>query len=148
MASAEVEQDSAAQPSRRSRPTSRRPRTAAGFASLLTSVGVAWALLAGCTDSDTSQPPATTQPAAAVQPTTTGASRDPEAMHVRVLGLWSGPEFDSFVTVKSAWELNTGGTVEWQGAQDLPAELDAQIEAGTPPDIAILPNIGLMHEFA
>ena len=148
MASAEVEQDSAAQPSRRSRPTSRRPRTAAGFASLLTSVGVAWALLAGCTDSDTSQPPATTQPAAAVQPTTTGASRDPEAMHVRVLGLWSGPEFDSFVTVKSAWELNTGGTVEWQGAQDLPAELDAQIEAGTPPDIAILPNIGLMHELA
>ena len=69
-------------------------------------------------------------------------------MHVRVLGLWSGPEFDSFVTVKSAWEQNTGGTVDWKGTRDLPGELDAQIEAGTPPDIAILPNIGLMHELA
>ena len=148
MASAEVEQDSAAQPSRRSRPTSRRPRTAAGFASLLTSVGVVWALLAGCTDSDTSQPlprRSRRRPCNRRRPV---ASRDPEAMHVRVLGLWSGPEFDSFVTVKSAWEQNTGGTVEWQGAQDLPGELDAQIEAGTPPDIAILPNIGLMHELA
>ena len=95
---AEVEQGLVAQPSRRSQPTSRRPRTVESLASLLTSVGVAWALLAGCTDSATSQPPATTQPVAAVQPTTAGASRDPEAMHVRVLGLWSGPEFDSFVT--------------------------------------------------
>ena len=69
-------------------------------------------------------------------------------MHVRVLGLWSGPEFDSFVTVKSAWEQNTGGTVDWTRDPDLPAELDAQIAAGTPPDIAILPNIGLMHELA
>jgi alpha-glucoside transport system substrate-binding protein len=69
-------------------------------------------------------------------------------MHVRVLGLWSGPEFDSFVTVKSAWEQNTGGTIDWTGARDLPGELNAQLESGTPPDIAILPNIGLMHELA
>jgi hypothetical protein len=62
--------------------------------------------------------------------------------------LWSGPEFDSFVTVKSVWEQDTGGTVDWQGSRDLPGELDAQIESGTPPDIAILPNVGLMHELA
>ncbi|MGB8861270.1 MAG: ABC transporter substrate-binding protein [Ilumatobacteraceae bacterium] len=67
---------------------------------------------------------------------------------MRVLGLWSGPEFDSFVAVKSTWEADTGGTVDWKGARDLPAELDEQIKAGTPPDIAILPNIGLMRELA
>lgn len=133
---AEVEQGLEAQRHRRSRPTSRRHRASECRAPLLLCVGVAWALIAGCTDSATSQP------------TTTAASRDPQDMHVRVLGLWSGPELDSFVTVKSTWEQNTGGTVDWNGTRDLPGELDAQTEAGTPPDIAILPNIGLMHELA
>jgi alpha-glucoside transport system substrate-binding protein len=121
---------------------------------LLLCIGVAWVLIAGCSDSATSQPTAppqptaTTQPAATVEPTTTVASRDPGDTHVRVLGLWSGPEFDSFVTVKSTWEQNTGGTVDWKAARDLSGELGTQIESGTPPDIAILPNIGLMHELA
>ena len=68
--------------------------------------------------------------------------------HVRVLGLWSGPEFDSFVTVKSAWEAATGGIVDWEATQDLPDVLDAHIRAGTPPDIAVLPNLGLMQQLA
>lgn len=70
------------------------------------------------------------------------------AMDVSVMGLWSGPEFDSFDTIMSTWEADTGGTVDWTGARDLTAELTKQIEAGTPPDIAVLPNVGLMHELA
>ncbi len=96
---------------------------------------IAWGLAAGCSGSATSQP-------------TTPASADPTATDVRVLGLWSGPEFDSFKTVASTWEQDTGGTVDWTGARDLPSELRAQIDAGTPPDIAILPNLGLMHQLA
>ena len=69
-------------------------------------------------------------------------------MHVRVLGLWSGPEFDSFATVKSAWERSTGGIVDWEGTQDLPNVLAGRLQAGDPPDIAILPNAGLMHQLA
>ena len=109
---AEVEQGLETQRLWRSRRTSRSPRTAGRLLPLLMCGGVAWALIAGCTESATSQSSATTQPAATVQPTTV-AARDPENMNVRVLGLWSGPEFDSFVTVKSAWEQNTGGTVDW-----------------------------------
>ena len=126
---------------------------------LLLLVGVPCVLLAGCTDSTKSQPTAATAaPTAASQSastaqsaataTTAATAGDAEAMDVRVLGLWSGPELDSFETVKSTWEHDTGGTVDWTGSRDLSSELREQIEAGTPPDIAILPNIGLMHELA
>ena len=70
------------------------------------------------------------------------------ARHVRVLGLWSGPEYDSFVTVKSAWEKSTGDTVDWQGTQDLTAALEADDQAGTPPDIAVVPNLAVMRQLA
>jgi alpha-glucoside transport system substrate-binding protein len=105
-------------------------------------LGVAWVLLAACSDNGSSA--GTT---VATAPATTVVTADPEH-DVRVLGLWSGPELTSFETVKSAWEQSTGGTVEWTGARDLTGELHAQIAAGTPPDIAILPNVGLLHELA
>ena len=100
-------------------------------------VVVSCALIAGCSGSDGTQPVDSTVPATAASDAA-----------VDVLGLWSGPEFDSFDTVASAWEASTGGTVEWTGTRDLPRELAARIDAGTPPDIAILPSIGLMHELA
>jgi alpha-glucoside transport system substrate-binding protein len=68
--------------------------------------------------------------------------------HVRVLGLWSGPEYDNFATVKSAWEKSTGDTVDWQGTQDVTAALEADDQAGTPPDIAVLPNLAVMRQLA
>ena len=74
------------------------------------------------------------QPSNDVQcwPTSAAASQD-LAGQVRVLGLWSGPEFDNFVTVKSVWEKTTGGAVDWQGTQDLAHALEADDQAGTPP---------------
>ena len=98
-------------------------------------------VVVACTSSGN---PATTSSAA---PTRVTASDDP-AGHVRVLGLWSGPEFDNFVTVKSVWERSTGNTVDWQGTHDLPAALEADDQAGTPPDIAVLPNLAVMQQLA
>lgn len=74
-------------------------------------------------------------------------SEDP-AEHVRVLGLWSGPEYDNFDTVKSLWERSTGYTVDWQGTQDLLGALDADDQAGAPADIAVLPNLAVMRQLA
>ena len=68
--------------------------------------------------------------------------------HVRILGLWSGPEFDSFETVKSTWEKETGAIVDWEATDDLPGTLTDRSQAGDPPDIAILPNLALMEQLA
>jgi alpha-glucoside transport system substrate-binding protein len=84
-------------------------------------------------------------------PTTASAtvsSQDLHSIHVRVLGLWSGPELDSFMTVKAAWEKDTGGIVDWEGTQDLPGVLTTRMQNGNPPDIAVLPNPGLMQQLA
>lgn len=102
-----------------------------------------------CTSSGGKAPTASGSPSApvSVAPTSAAASQD-MSKHVRVLGLWSGPEYNNFVTVKSVWETQTGDTVDWQGTQDLAGALDADDQAGTPPDIAVLPNLALMQQLA
>lgn len=122
------------------------PRLGRALPSLAWRWIVAVALTAGCAGSGGAQPSTTADPEPTVP--TSAATAATGDMQVRVLGLWSGPEFDSFVAVKSVWEQDTGGTVDWQGARDLASELDAQIEAGAPPDVAILPNVGLLHTLA
>jgi hypothetical protein len=71
--------------------------------------------------------PATTVPTtrASTTASTTAASQNLNGAHVRVLGLWNGPELGSFMIVKAAWEKDTGGIVDWEGTQDLPEALTA-----------------------
>ncbi len=107
-------------------------------------------LSVGCSGSDGS---AAAPAAATPTPTVTaGATSSPplalEGAHVHVLGLWSGPELDSFQTVKSAWEQETGAIVDWEGTQDLPGTLADHVQAGNPTDIAILPNLAVMERLA
>ena len=103
------------------------------------------AFAVACTSSH--RPASTRSAPPTVAPTSAPTSQD-LAGHVRVLGLWSGPEYDNFVTVKSVWEKDTGYTVDWQGTQDLSEALDADEQARTPPDVAILPNLALMQQLA
>jgi alpha-glucoside transport system substrate-binding protein len=86
--------------------------------------------------------------AAATAAAPTAVAQNLNGAHVSVLGLWSGPELEPFMTVKAAWEKDTGGMVDWEGTQDLPGVLTARLQAGNPPDIAILPNPGLMQPLA
>jgi len=114
------------------------------------------AFAVACTSSRSTAPTAASTTPASTAPTSAPVSAAPAsatasqdlAGHVRVLGLWSGPEYDNFVTVKSAWEKDTGDTVDWQGTQDLPDALDADSQAGNPPDIAVLPNLAVMQQLA
>jgi alpha-glucoside transport system substrate-binding protein len=103
------------------------------------------ALWGGCAHSTVTIPIETVMPTA-VSPTAT--LQNLKDIHVSVLGLWSGPELDSFMTVKAAWEKDTGGIVDWEGTQDLSRILSTRLQAGNPPDIAILPNLGLMQQLA
>ncbi|WP_421735199.1 ABC transporter substrate-binding protein [Cellulomonas sp.] len=68
--------------------------------------------------------------------------------HVDVVGLWSGPEYDAFATVASAWEEDTGAVVDWRGSRDIARDLATRLEADNPPDLAVLPNPGLLHDLA
>lgn len=105
---------------------------------------LATALAGSCTNLPATRP---TTPAPGASPTT-AAAHNLNGAHVRLLGLWSGPELDSFMKVKAAWEKATGGIVDWEGTQDLPDALAKRLQAGAPPDIAILPNPGLMQQLA
>lgn len=66
-----------------------------------------------------------------------------EGDHVRVVGLWSGPEFDSFEHIMTDWETSTGGVVDWKGVRDIGSAIDQDL-----PDVAILPNPALLHQLA
>ena len=106
------------------------------------------ATVVACTRTGSPAAIATANPSNVTTAGTSAAPQTSDGAHVRVLGLWSGPEYDNFVTVKSAWEKGTGDTVDWQGTQDLSAALAADSQAGNPPDIAVLPNLALMQQLA
>jgi alpha-glucoside transport system substrate-binding protein len=120
-----------------------RQRTAAAVALLVL------APIAACTSSGSKASTVTGSPSALSSSAPASAAVSSElSSHVRVLGLWSGPEYDNFVAVKSVWEKQTGDTVDWQGTQDISGALDADAAAGTSPDIAVLPNLALMRQLA
>jgi alpha-glucoside transport system substrate-binding protein len=114
--------------------------TRQGAARTICSLALVGALTAGCTGSGD---PAPSGPGSAP-----GTAAHLHGAQVRVLGLWSGPEYDSFDTVASGWEKATGGVVDWEGTQDLPTVLNARLQQGNPPDIAVLPNLALMRQLA
>lgn len=121
----------------------RRHRRAPG----ITVLAVIAASALACSPSTPTPTPTPTNPTAIATDHGPDAT-DLDGATVDVLGLWSGPEYDAFVTVKDAWEEATGAAVDWQGTQDLSAVLDSRIQAGDPPDIAILPNPGLVQDLA
>ncbi len=67
---------------------------------------------------------------------------------VNVLGVWGGDELASFQAMVAPWEAQTGGAMGFSGTRDLIAILTTRIQAGNPPDVAILPNPGQMVELA
>lgn len=67
---------------------------------------------------------------------------------VEILGVWSGDELESFQSVLKPFIDATGINVEFVGTRDLAAVLTTRVEAGDPPDLAILPNPGQMVELA
>ncbi|MGH3742740.1 MAG: ABC transporter substrate-binding protein, partial [Micromonosporaceae bacterium] len=68
---------------------------------------------------------------------------------VNVMGVWSGAEQESFKKVLSAFEEKTGAEVNYQSAgDDIATVLGTQIEGGKPPDVAVLPQPGLLRDLA
>lgn len=67
---------------------------------------------------------------------------------VTVLGTWGGDELTSFQEAVFPFTEDTGIGMAFEGTRDLAAVLTTRVQAGNPPDIAILPNPGQMYELA
>ncbi|GAH19708.1 unnamed protein product, partial [marine sediment metagenome] len=67
---------------------------------------------------------------------------------VTVLGTWGGDELASFQEAVFPFTDETGIGMAFEGTRDLAAVLTIRVEAGNPPDLAILPNPGQMYELA
>jgi ABC-type glycerol-3-phosphate transport system substrate-binding protein len=83
---------------------------------------------------------------------TTGEETTEESVSgtVSVMAVWTGPEQESFQAVLDGFkEANPDVTVNYTSAGDqLPTQLSTAVEGGNPPDIAVLPQPGLMRDFA
>jgi ABC-type glycerol-3-phosphate transport system substrate-binding protein len=69
---------------------------------------------------------------------------------VSAMAVWTGAEQDSFQAVIDAFnEVYPDVTVNYNSAGDqLPTVLGTAVEGGNPPDVAVVPQPGLMNEYA
>ena len=68
---------------------------------------------------------------------------------IEVLAVWSGTEQERFQRVIEAFERTTGVEIAYTSAgHGVPAELDARFAEGRPPDVAFVPQPGLLRRYA
>jgi alpha-glucoside transport system substrate-binding protein len=78
----------------------------------------------------------------------TGATADLSGQTVEVAATWTSAEKDNFEQVLAGFEDQTGADVRFLSAgDDIAAFLGPKIEGGEPPDVAILPQPGVLHSF-
>ncbi|WP_237773496.1 extracellular solute-binding protein [Streptomyces luteocolor] len=77
-----------------------------------------------------------------------GACADTRQEPLVVLGPWTGAEGEAFEAMLHGLDDGTGRTYTYQGTRSLRETLVAQLEAGDPPDVAILNSIGELTEYA
>ncbi|OEU87165.1 sugar ABC transporter substrate-binding protein [Streptomyces abyssalis] len=68
---------------------------------------------------------------------------------LQVAAVWTGDEGKNFTKVIEAFEKRTGAEVEVTPTGDNVATfLGSKIEGGAPPDVAMLPQVGVLNQFA
>ena len=66
---------------------------------------------------------------------------------VEILGPETGPEAEGFLEAFAPFEERTGIDVQYSGTRDATTELNLALEAGDPPDIAVIPQPGRIIQF-
>ncbi|MEV0260739.1 ABC transporter substrate-binding protein [Streptomyces sp. NPDC050617] len=77
-----------------------------------------------------------------------GDARSRAAGSVTVLATWTGDERRAFEKVLADFTAETGVSVDYQGTTALREVLLSEVDAGTSPDIAILPSPGEVADYA
>ncbi len=67
---------------------------------------------------------------------------------IRIFGAFRGEEAARFDEIVKAFNAKTGYNVVYEGSPEFETQILVQAEAGTPPDIAALPQPGMMKNFA
>ncbi|MEU9831051.1 ABC transporter substrate-binding protein [Streptosporangium sp. NPDC048047] len=110
----------------------------------LTTAGLALALAACGGQNDAASPSAAASDSAAAP-----AAKTLEGVKVEVAAKWTGAEQTNFEQVLKAFEAKTGAKVTYASTgEDTGAYLGPRIQGGNPPDIAILPQPGLLQQYA
>lgn len=80
----------------------------------------------------------------------TACGPNPASTQVTILVAWSGSELTAFedTVIRGFEAAYPGTTVQVESTRALETELDADLQQGEPPDIAALPSIGAIGQYA
>ena len=113
------------------------------------------ALIAGCssgggtTDTPASSDEGTTEESTDEDTGTDSALPDLSGQTLNVVASWSGAEQENFEAVLNNFADKTGATVNYTSFGDNgPTYIQGQLEGGTPPNVAIIPQPALMETLA
>jgi alpha-glucoside transport system substrate-binding protein len=80
---------------------------------------------------------------------TSAAASVPAGTKITVTSLWGGSEQESFQKVLDAFKAKTGIEATYQAQRtDYATVLQNKIQGGNPPDVAIMPGLGFLRQFA
>jgi alpha-glucoside transport system substrate-binding protein len=66
---------------------------------------------------------------------------------VTILGPWIEAEQEAFEATLAGFEERTGIDVQYEGNGDFETVLNVRVESGDPPDLAVIPQPGLLRSF-
>lgn len=93
--------------------------------------------------------PTTTEPTASGSAPATSGAKTLEGVKIEVAAKWTGDEQKNFEQVLKAFSDKTGAEVTYASTgEDTGAYLGPRIQGGSPPDVAILPQPGLVQQYA
>ncbi len=75
-------------------------------------------------------------------------AKDLKGQKITVLGPWLGPDQALVESVIAYFEAATGADVEYVGAEGFEQQIVIDAEAGSPPDVAVFPQPGLLRDMA
>jgi alpha-glucoside transport system substrate-binding protein len=110
---------------------------------LITSAVAGSMLLAACSSSSGGSAAATnTDPACAQYSAYQGHSGTTVTMFASIIS----PESDKFINSWKQFESCTGITITYEGSNDFESQLPVRVTGGTPPDLAFIPQPGLLAQ--
>ncbi len=82
------------------------------------------------------------------QPVSVRGENERSTALVTVLGPWQGPALESFWAAVQPYARRKQISVNYESTPDVGHVLAGRIEEGSPPDIAILPSVALLQQYA